>query len=226
MPIPIRIAVAKGRIMGHVMELWGRIGSGAALEYQASRRLIIPSSDGRFEFLPVKGQDVGTYVQAGVAHAGVVGLDMLLEHRPEVEQALDLRFAACRLVVAAAEGSTYPCLPDGRTPRVATRYLALAQQFFTSRGEKVELVPLSGSVEIAPLLGMADWVVELVETGRTLRENGLEPVDTVAFCTARLVVNSGNGGWPPSARERLIKALERVLPPAPSPPLPVFPSAR
>src|SRR5690606_9841013 len=111
----------------------------------ASRRLILPSQDGRFEFLPVKPHDVPTYVEAGVADAGVVGLDVLREREPDVLQPLDLGFARCRLAVAGPAGSAYPYLPNAATPRVATKYEGLARRYFAARGMHVELVSLSGS---------------------------------------------------------------------------------
>src|SRR5690606_9656889 len=121
--------------------------------HAGSRRLILPSTDGRFEFLPVKSMDVASYVEAGVADAGVVGYDVLLEHQPDVLQPLDLGFGGCTIAVAAPTGSAYPLLPGGPAPRVATKYVEIARRFFASRGLQVEIVRLSGSVEIAPLLG-------------------------------------------------------------------------
>lgn len=210
---PLRIALPKGRMMDDALALWARLGSGVSDEHAASRRLILPSGDGRFEFLPVKSMDVAAYVEAGVADAGVVGYDVLFEHRPDVLQPLDLGFGACRLAVAAPEGAAYPHLNGAATARVATKYVNAARRFFAARGLQVEIVRLSGSVEIAPLLGMAHWILDLVETGRTLRENGLVVVDTVAASTARLIVNRACHKLRLEEHQRLIAELEHELRP-------------
>jgi ATP phosphoribosyltransferase len=207
----LRIALPKGRMMDEALRLWDRMGSGAADGYADSRKLILPSRDGRFEFLPVKSQDVAAYVEAGVADAGVAGFDVLLEHRSDVLQPLDLGFGQCRVVVAALDSGTYPRLPGGATPRVATKYINTARRFFASAGRQVDLVRLSGSVEIAPLLGMAHWIVDLVETGRTLRENGLVVVDTVASSSARLIVNRASHKLRLAEHQTLLTELEGVL---------------
>jgi ATP phosphoribosyltransferase len=209
----LRIALPKGRMMEEALRLWQELGAGVAPEHAASRRLILPSLDGRFEFLPVKGQDVAAYVEAGVADAGVAGYDILLEHRPDVLQPLDLGFGSCRLVVAAGAGAEYPHLTSAATPRVATKYVHAARRFFAERGLQVELVRLAGSVEIAPLLGMSHWIVDLVETGRTLRENGLVVVDTIAPSSARLIVNRASHKLRLEEHQRLIADLEPLLQP-------------
>jgi ATP phosphoribosyltransferase len=214
MSAPLRIALPKGRMMEEALELWERIGSGAEAGAVSSRRLIIPSIDGRFEFLPVKNGDVPTYVEAGVADAGVVGLDVLAEVEADVLRPLDLGFGACRLAVAAPAGAPYPYLPGGATPRVATKYVRAARRFFAERGVQVELVQISGSVEIAPLLGLSHWILDLVQTGRTLEENGLVVVDTAFASTARLIVNRASHKLRLSEHQRLIGELESALEPA------------
>lgn len=210
---PLRIALPKGRLMEQVLELWGGLGSGSAPDPEAtrSRRLILPSDDGRFEFLPVKNQDVPTYVEAGVADIGVVGLDVIREREPDVLQPLDLGLGCCRLAVAAPRGGAYPRLPGAVTPRVATKYPANARRFFAERGVQVELVRISGSVEIAPLLGLSHWIVDLVETGRTLEENGLVVVDTIFASSARLIVNRASHKLRLEDHQRLIGELEALL---------------
>jgi ATP phosphoribosyltransferase len=207
----LRIALPKGRMMEDALRTWGRIGSGVAEAHANSRRLILPSADGRFEFLPVKSQDVPAYVEAGVADAGVVGYDVLHEHRPDVLQPLDLGFGACRIAVAAPEGMPYPHLQGAVTPRVATKYVETSRRFFAERGLQVEVVRISGSVEIAPLLGLAHWILDLVETGRTLRENGLVVVDTVVESSARLIVNRASHKLRLEEHQRLIAELEAIV---------------
>jgi ATP phosphoribosyltransferase len=208
---PLRIALPKGRMMEQALELWERLGSGIEPDVYASRRLILPSRDGRFEFLPVKNGDVPTYVEAGVADAGVVGFDVLAEREADVLRPLDLGFGACRLAVAAPAGTPYPFLPGGGTPRVATKYVNTAHRFFAERGVQAELIHISGSVEIAPLLGLAHWILDLVQTGRTLEENGLVVLDTAFASTARLIVNRASHKLRLEEHQRLIGELERVL---------------
>jgi ATP phosphoribosyltransferase len=200
-------------MMEQALAMWERLGSGLAEEDRRSRRLILPSVDGRFEFLPVKTHDVPTYVEAGVADAGVAGLDVLVEHRPDVLQPLDLGFGRCRLAVAAPEGTAYPQPPGAGTPRVATKYLETARRFFAERGTQVDLVRISGSVELAPLLGLAHWIVDLVETGRTLRENGLVVVDVALHSSARLIVNRASQKLRLDEHQRLLAELTALLEP-------------
>ena len=184
---PLRIALPKGRMMDEALLLFERIGSIIDPAARDSRRLILPSADGRFEFLPVKSGDVPVYVEAGVADAGVAGSDVLDERDPDVLRPLDLGFGGCALAVAAPQGAAYPHLPGGGMPRVATKYDESARRFFAGKGLQVELIHISGSVELAPLLGLAHWIVDLVQTGRTLAENGLVVVEEVSRSSARLL---------------------------------------
>ena len=209
-PRPMRIALPKGRMMEQALELWSRLGSGIADEQWATRRLIIPSLDGRFEFLPVKNHDVPTYVEAGVADAGIVGYDVLHEREPDVLQPLDLGFGQCRMAVAAREGTPYPDLLGATTPRVATKYVETARRFFATRGAQVEIVRISGSVELAPLLGLSHWIVDLVETGRTLHENGLVVLDTIFASSARMIVNRASHKLRLEEHQRLLRDLSEA----------------
>jgi ATP phosphoribosyltransferase len=209
--MPLRVALPKGRILARSLELWERLGSGLEAGALESRRLILPSRDARFEFLPVKNQDVPTYVEAGVADLGVVGYDVLAERQPDVLRPLDLGFGRCRLAVAGPAGTAYPHLPGGVTPRVATKYPEVARRFFTARGVQVDLIYIAGSVELAPLLGLAHWIVDLVETGATLRENGLHVYDEVLNSSARLIVNRASHKLRLDEHQALIAALESAL---------------
>ena len=208
---PLRIALPKGRMMDEALRRFEAMGAGLDPAARDSRRLILPSADGRFEFLPVKSGDVATYVESGVADAGVVGSDVLDESEPDVLRPLDLRFGACTLAVAAPAGAAYPELRGGREARVATKYVESARRFFAARGVGVQLVRISGSVEIAPLLGLSDWIVDLVQTGRTLEENGLVVVETVSRSTARLIVNRASHKLRLDEHQRLITALAGVV---------------
>jgi ATP phosphoribosyltransferase len=208
---PLRIALPKGRMMDEALMLFGRIGSSVEPSVLGSRRLILPSADGRFEFLPVKSGDVPTYVESGVADAGVVGLDVLGEGEADVRRPLDLGFGGCGLAVAGPAHTAYPELPHGRTPRVATKYVESARRHFAGRGMQVELIHISGSVEIAPLLGLSDWIVDLVQTGRTLAENGLVVFEEIGRSTARLIVNRASHKLRLDEHQRLIADLAGAL---------------
>jgi ATP phosphoribosyltransferase len=197
-------------MMDEALRVLGMVGAGVSPGAAETRRLILPSADGRFEYLPVKSQDVPAYVEAGVADAGVVGNDVLNEQQSDVLQPLDLGFGACKVVVAAPEGASYPNLGEGITPRVATKYVNTAQRFFASRGIQVELIRISGSVEVAPLLGLANWILDLVETGRTLRENGLVVVDVVSTSSARLILNRASHKLRLEDHQALISELSSV----------------
>ena len=204
---PLRIALPKGRMMDEALRLFEAMGSAVDPAARDSRRLILPSADGRFEFLPVKSGDVPVYVESGVADAGVAGLDVLWESDPDVLRPLDLGFGGCRLAVAGPEGAPYPELPGGGTARVATKYVESARRFFAARGMQVELVRISGSVELAPLLGLSDWIVDLVQTGRTLAENGLVVLEEIGGSTARLIVNRASHKLRLDEHQRLIAEL-------------------
>ncbi len=208
---PLRIALPKGRMMDQALQLFEQLGHGIAPEDFASRRLVLPSTDGNFEFLPVKSADVPVYVESGVADAGVAGFDVLGEHGSDVLHPLDLRFGACVLAVAAREDAAYPILPGGGTPRVATKYTATSRRFFAARGLQVDLIRITGSVEIAPLVGLSHWIVDLVQTGRTLADNGLVVVDTVLESSARWIVNRASHKLRLREHERMIGLLEAAI---------------
>lgn len=212
MSAPLRIALPKGRMMDEALSLFDAMGAGVDAAARDSRRLILPSAGGRFEFLPVKSGDVPVYVESGVADAGVVGLDVLEEVDPDVLRPLDLGFGPCALAVAAPADAPYPALPGGGTPRVATKYVESARRYFAERGMQVELIRISGSVEIAPLLGLSHWIVDLVQTGRTLAENGLVVVDEIRASTARLIVNRASHKLRLDEHQRLIADLAAAAP--------------
>jgi ATP phosphoribosyltransferase len=183
----LRVALAKGRLYEPSVERFRRAGAG--LEGDPGRRLLIPSSDPGIEFLVVKPADVPVYVEAGAADLGVTGTDVLRETGADVLEPLELGFGRCRLVVAAPADRPYPGLPGGVTPRVATKYPNLTRQHFGARGRPVDIVHVGGSVEVAPLLNLSHWIVDLVDTGNTLRANGLVQRETILEVQAVLVAN-------------------------------------
>lgn len=185
----LTIALSKGRMQDDALELFARAGIVVEESELKSRKLIIHSADQKYAFILVKPGDVPTYVEYGVADAGICGRDVLLESEADVHEPLDLKFGHCRIAVAGKReviGQDYNLLA---TVRVATKYQRIASEYFQQKGVPIEVIPLSGSVELAPLIGLSDRIVDLVETGRTLKENGLDVIEVITESTARLVVN-------------------------------------
>jgi ATP phosphoribosyltransferase len=185
----LTIAISKGRMQDDAMALFARAGVIVDECELNSRKLVIDSADGRYSFVLVKPGDVPTYVEYGVADAGVCGRDVLMESGADVHEPLDLKFGRCKIAVAGcreALGEDYNLLA---TVRVGTKYPRIATDYFHAKGVPIEVIALTGSVELAPLLGLSDRIVDLVETGQTLKENGLEVIDVIAESTARLIVN-------------------------------------
>lgn len=186
-PQSIVIAVSKGRILEDTMPLLASAGIEVAAGELSSRRLILTTSAPDVRLLVVRATDVPTYVEYGAADLGVSGRDVFIEHGAQATyQPLDLGIAACRMMVAGREGT---CLEDFPRPRVATKYVKTAQRYFAERGTQAEIIKLYGSMELAPLVGLADLIVDLVDTGNTLRANGLVPLALVYEVTSWLVVN-------------------------------------
>jgi len=181
----LTLALSKGRILEDSAPLLDQLGLAPAGGLD-DRRLRLPSRDPGVQLVIIRPADVPTYVEHGAADLGIVGKDVLMEHGGEsLYEPLDLGFARCRLVVAAAKARRRR---HGR-PRVATKYPEITRRHFGARGEQVEIIKLYGSMELAPLVGLADFIVDLVDTGNTLRANGLTEVETIAPISARLVVN-------------------------------------
>jgi ATP phosphoribosyltransferase len=207
----LTIALAKGRLQDDALALFRRVGvivSDAAL---LSRRLLVNDDSGRYSFIFVKPGDVPVYVEYGVADVGVCGRDVLMESQADVHEPLDLRFGRCRLVVAGRAESASRGYNPLATARVATKYPRVTADYFQRRGVPVELIQLTGSVELAPVLGLSEHIVDLVETGRTLSENGLVVIDTVAESTARLIVNRASYHLKRAAIAELIALLKAGL---------------
>jgi ATP phosphoribosyltransferase len=207
----LTIAIAKGRLQDDAFDLFRCVGVVVADEAIHSRRLLIDDESGRYSFILVKPADVPVYVEYGVADAGICGRDVLMESEADVHEPLDLRFGHCRLVVAGREESTSRGYNPLATARVATKYPRVARDYFERRGVPVELIELSGSVELAPVLGLSEHIVDLVETGRTLQENGLAVIDTIAESTARLIINRASYHLKRAAVAELIDSLRNGL---------------
>jgi ATP phosphoribosyltransferase len=205
--IRLRIALPKGRLLEPTLARFRRAGVSIA-EDGAGRKLLIGSSDPAIDFLLVKPADVPVYVESGAADLGVTGTDVLRESGADVLEPLELQFGFCRLVVATPIDVPYPVLPGGATARVATKYPRLAQAYFGDLGRPVDVVQVGGSVEVAPLLGLSHWIVDLVDTGNTLRANGLVERATVMQCGAVLVANRASQKLKLDAYLNLMERLE------------------
>jgi ATP phosphoribosyltransferase len=204
----LTIAIAKGRLQAETFDLLTSIGLGFSSETLSSRRLAIEDESGRHRLIFVKPADVPVYVEHGIADCGIVGRDVLLESDADLLQPLSLNIGVCRIVVAAKNDA--PLNQLGML-RVATKYPRIAARHFGARGVAVDIIELSGSVELAPVLGLADCIVDLVETGKTLEENGLSIVEVITESTARLVVNRASHQLKTEAVSLFIESLHETL---------------
>ncbi|ANA80317.1 ATP phosphoribosyltransferase catalytic subunit [Paenibacillus vortex V453] len=180
----LKVAMPKGRIYKKASALFRSAGLPIPLDVDETRKLVISLPEAGMEFILAKPVDVPTYVEYGVADIGIVGKDVLMEENKDVYELLDLGIARCRMSVIG--------LPDwkpGITQRVATKYPNVASQYFREQGQQVEVVKLNGSIELAPLIGLADRIVDMVETGQTLKENGLVEMTSIFEITSRLIAN-------------------------------------
>ena len=205
------IAVAKGRFLAPSLELLSRAGIDFEEELATSRRLIFDSRDSRCRVILVKPIDAPTYVEYGAADMGITGRDVLLESGADLFQPLDLGFGHCKIAVAAAKGTKSIDGTDHPTVRVATKYPNIALKFFNSRSIPVEIIPLSGSIELAPQIALADRIVDLVETGKTLADNGMEVVEVIADSSARLVINRASYQTKREEIAGMVQRLEKLV---------------
>ncbi|NKE06719.1 MULTISPECIES: ATP phosphoribosyltransferase [Mesobacillus] len=203
----LTIAMPKGRIFTEAVELLRNAGFDLPPEFDDSRKLIIDVEEENFRFILAKPMDVATYVEHGVADLGIAGKDVLLEEERDVYELLDLKISGCYLAVAG--------LPDTKmndvAPKIATKYPNIAAAYFREQGEQVEIIKLNGSIELAPLIGLADRIVDIVSTGRTLKENGLVEYETITSVTSRLIVNPVSYRIKDERISELIKRLDKVI---------------
>ncbi|MDU4697993.1 MULTISPECIES: ATP phosphoribosyltransferase [Paenibacillus] len=202
----IKVAMPKGRIYKKASALFREAGIEIPDDVDETRKLVIPLPDIGMEFILAKPVDVPTYVEYGVADIGIVGKDVLMEENRDVYELLDLGIARCRMSVIA--------LPDwkpGIQQRVATKYPNVASQFFREQGQQVEVIKLNGSIELAPLIGLADRIVDMVETGQTLKENGLVEMEKIFEITSRLVANRVSYRMKNAEIQAVCDALSKVI---------------
>ncbi|UOQ45850.1 ATP phosphoribosyltransferase [Halobacillus salinarum] len=182
---PLTIAMPKGRIYEEAASLMKQAGYDLGGDKEKSRKLILEYPDQNLQIMMAKPMDVVTYVEYGAADIGIAGKDVLLEQDRDVYEVLDLKISPCYVAVAGL-----PDQPLSRiAPKIATKYPKVASDYFREKGEQIEIIPLNGSIELAPLIGLADRIVDIVSTGRTLKENGLVEYEKIAEITSRLIVN-------------------------------------
>jgi len=208
----LTFALPKGRIMQDSMSLFGKIGITCPEMAESNRKLVFENREDKFRFMAVRAQDVPTYVEYGSADIGVVGKDTLLEQNCDLYEPLDLQFGYCRLVVAEPAELRRDDDPAGWSNiRVATKYPNITERFFAEKGIQVELIKLYGSIELAPIVGLSERIVDLVSTGATMRDNGLVEVETIAEVTSRLIVNRASLKTKHRRITQLLEDLEKVV---------------
>jgi ATP phosphoribosyltransferase len=209
----ITLALAKGRIFEETRPLLERAGVRASEDPEVSRKLILATQRADLRLLVVRAADVPTYVQYGAADLGVAGLDLLAEHGGQgLYQPLDLGIAKCRMVVAVPEGFDYAAaVKQGARLRVATKYIGTAREHYAAKGVHVDLIKLYGSMELAPLVGLADAIVDLVDTGNTLKANKLRVVEEIMPVSSRLIVNPASMKLKREAIAPLIEAFRKAV---------------
>ncbi len=204
---PLRIALTKGRLEKDTIALLERIGYDCGAVHNKGRKLILPVGNS-LEVVLAKAADVITYVEHGVCDLGVVGKDTIMENGTSFYEVLDLGFGRCKFALAAPKGSDFFSGYTSRT--IATKYPNVARNYFESKAMDIRFIKIEGSVELAPLLGLSDAIVDIVETGTTLKENGLEVVDTICDISARLIVNTASLKLSKAEIEGLVAQMEQV----------------
>ncbi len=207
----ITIALSKGRLAELTIELLENIGIDCSEVKNPGRKLILVDEKNKIKFFLAKPSDVPTYVEYGAADIGVVGKDTLLEEGRNLYEVLNLGFAACRMVVAGP-AELAGKLDNLNNKRVGTKYPKIAREYFEhKRRETIEVIKLNGSVELAPLVGLSEVIVDIVESGKTLKENGLVVLDTIADISARLVVNRVSMKMESERINRIIEGIRKQL---------------
>ncbi len=204
----LTIALAKGRILDETLPLLARAGIEPVDDLSSSRKLVFPTNEADIELVLIRSADVPTYVQYGAADLGIAGKDVLAEHGGEgLYERVDLKIAPCKMMTA---GFAERPLPRTRL-KVATKYPQITRRFFLEQGRQVELIKLYGSMELAPVVGLADIIVDLVQTGNTLEANGLTPLETIMEISSRLIVNRAALKMKNRAVQELVERIEKAV---------------
>ena len=204
----LNIALPKGRLGEKIYAMFERAGFECSSIKENTRKLIFENEEKGVRYFWVKPSDVSIYVERGAADIGVCGKDILAEYTPEVYELLDFKTGVCRMAVAAPKNF----YDDGqRTLKVATKFVNCAKDFYAKKGRDIDIIKLNGSIEIAPILGLSDVIVDIVETGTTLKENNLEVFETVFPISARLIANKSSFKFKTQDIENLVEKIKREL---------------
>ncbi|KIL42928.1 ATP phosphoribosyltransferase [Jeotgalibacillus campisalis] len=203
----LTIAMPKGRIFEEAVVMLKRAGYKLPPEFDDSRKLIIDVPEEKLRFILAKPMDVPTYVEHGVADLGIAGKDVMLEEERDVYELLDLEISRCYLAVAGLPNTTM----NEVAPKIATKYPNVASSYFREQGEQVEIIKLNGSIEIAPIIGLTDRIVDIVSTGRTLKENGLVEYEHIVDITSRLIVNPVSYRIKHQRIQEMVDRLDEVI---------------
>ncbi|WP_457643059.1 ATP phosphoribosyltransferase [Persephonella sp.] len=205
----ITVALPKGRLFEQTISIFNKCGILSEEISPESRKLVLQTEN--FNFLLVRAKDVPAYVEYGVADIGVAGDDVLLETDPDVYRPVDLKIGACTIMVAGLPEDRERYFSNPTSLKISTKYPRIAKEFFGQKGIKVQIIELYGSIELAPLVGLSDFIVDIVETGRTLRENGLIVIEEIRPSTAKLIVNRASYKTKSSKIMDIIEKLENYL---------------
>ncbi|HEV59203.1 MAG TPA: ATP phosphoribosyltransferase [Phycisphaerales bacterium] len=204
----LTIALSKGRIFKETVPLLAAAGIEPLDDPEKSRKLILDTNREDVKLVIIRASDVPTYVQYGAADIGVAGKDVLMEHGGAgIYEPLDLKIAQCRLMVAGRPDAR----PRGGRLRIATKFVDSTRRYYAARGKQVEIIKLYGSMELAPIVGLADYIVDLVDTGNTLKANGLEPLEHIAHISSRLIVNKAAMKMKHARVKALIEQLKSAV---------------
>ena len=204
----LNVALPKGRLGEKVYTMFEKAGFECPSIHENNRKLIFENPEKGIRYFWVKPSDVAIYVEHGAADIGVAGKDILLEYSPEVYELLDLDIGKCRMAVAAK--NDFRDNPQ-KTLRVATKFSNIAKKFYAEQGRDIDIIHLNGSIEIAPILGLSDVIVDIVETGTTLKENNLEVVDTIVPISARVIANKSSFKFKNEQIETIIKSMTEQM---------------
>lgn len=203
----LTMAMPKGRIFDEAVALLRRAGYPLPAQFEESRKLIVSLEEAGLRFILAKPMDVPTYVEHGVVDLGIAGKDVMLEEARDVYEVLDLHISECHLAVAGLSGT----VPRDAAPKVASKYPNVAANYFREQGEQVEIIQLNGSIELAPLIGLADRIVDIVSTGGTLKENGLVELERITTVTSRLIVNPVHYRTKSAVIDEMVARLAEVV---------------
>lgn len=207
----LTIALPKGKLFYLAKDLFAKVGFVADNLEEKSRKLVITNEELKLKFIIAKTADVPTYVEHGAADIGVIGKDVLMEAQKDVYELLDLGFGRCHLMMAVPKDKKRAKLTDYTHTRVATKFPNVAKQFFTSKGMQMEYIKMNGSIELGPIVGLSESIVDIVETGTTLRENNLDEIAFIAKASARLIANRASFKLKFDRISKLVKALKMEL---------------